>query len=79
MDEVSLVHSTWLRKRGDFMNAREVLRGRVKHCIALLSDDNNVPNDEYAYTTLFRMFVTDPDSNDDCEAALYLLKSVSVL
>lgn len=77
MDEVSLVLSTWLRKRGDLTNAREVLRGRVKHCIALLSDDSGFLDKKHAYMTLFKTFVTDPDSNDDCEAALYLLKEVS--
>ncbi|KAL3435231.1 hypothetical protein BDV09DRAFT_204202 [Aspergillus tetrazonus] len=77
MDEVSLVLSTWLRKRGYLTNAREVLRGRVKHCIALLSDDSGFLDKKHAYMTLFKTFVTDPDSNDDCEAALYLLKEVS--
>ncbi|KAL4746268.1 hypothetical protein BDW72DRAFT_197859 [Aspergillus terricola var. indicus] len=69
MDEVYLVISTWLRKRGDLTNAREVLRGRVKHCIALLSD-NDISNDKDAYMTLFKTFITDLESHEDCEAVL---------
>jgi hypothetical protein len=68
-----LIISAWLRKHGDVQNAREVLRGRVKHCIALLSDDD-VSNDEDAFKTLFRTFVTDPDSDEDREAALHWIK-----
>ncbi|KAL4740779.1 hypothetical protein BDV11DRAFT_168729 [Aspergillus similis] len=59
MDEIYLVISTWLRKRGDLPNARQVLRGRRR------------------YMTLFKTFVTDPDSHEDCEAALYLLKEAN--
>ncbi|KAL4971626.1 hypothetical protein BDW66DRAFT_155481 [Aspergillus desertorum] len=76
LDEVYLVLSMWLRKRGDLTKAREVLHGRVKHCIALLSDDD-ISNDRHAYMPLFKTFVADPDSGGDCEAALYLLKEVN--
>ncbi|KAL3429846.1 hypothetical protein BDV09DRAFT_202726 [Aspergillus tetrazonus] len=73
VNEASLVISMWLRKHGDITNAREALRGRVKHCIALLSDDD-VSNDQQAFMTLFKIFMADPDSREDREAALHLLK-----
>ncbi|KAL4999761.1 hypothetical protein BDV10DRAFT_200448 [Aspergillus recurvatus] len=73
VNEACLVISMWLRKHGDITNAREVLRGRVKYCIALLSDDD-VSNDQHAFMTLFKTFIADPDSREDSDAALYLLK-----
>ncbi|KAL4981698.1 hypothetical protein BDW68DRAFT_172017 [Aspergillus falconensis] len=73
VNEACLVISMWLRKHEDITNAREALRGRVKHCIALLSDDD-VSNDKHAFMTLFKTFVADPDSYEDRDAALHLLK-----
>ncbi|KAL2820127.1 hypothetical protein BJX63DRAFT_428448 [Aspergillus granulosus] len=73
IDEACLVLSMWLRKHGDIANSREALRGRVKHCVALLSDDD-LSNDEDAYRCLFKTFIADPDSDEDREAALYLIK-----
>ncbi|KAL2794552.1 hypothetical protein BJX66DRAFT_303401 [Aspergillus keveii] len=73
IDEACLIISAWLRKHGDVKNAIEVLRGRVKRCIELLSDDD-VSNDADAFQTLFRTFVADPDSDGDREAALYWIK-----
>ncbi|KAL2848384.1 hypothetical protein BJY01DRAFT_246398 [Aspergillus pseudoustus] len=73
IDEACLVLSMWLRRNGDAKNAREVLRARVKHCVALLSDDD-ISNDEDAFKCLFNTFVVDPDSAEDREAALYLIK-----
>ncbi|KAL4956079.1 hypothetical protein BDW69DRAFT_159245 [Aspergillus filifer] len=73
IDEACLFISAWLRQHGDVENAREVLRGRVKHSIELLSDDD-VSNDGDAFKTLFRTFVADRDSDEDREAALYLIK-----
>ncbi|KAL2847123.1 hypothetical protein BJX68DRAFT_240245 [Aspergillus pseudodeflectus] len=74
IDETCLIISAWLRKQGDIANARDVLRWRVKHCIALLSDDD-IGNDEDAFKSLFRTFVADPDSDADREAALYWIKA----
>ncbi|KAL4971208.1 hypothetical protein BDW66DRAFT_165879 [Aspergillus desertorum] len=73
VNEACLVISTWLRKNGDTTNARDALRGRVKHCIALLSNDD-VSNDQQAFMTLFKTFTADPDSHEDRDAALHLLK-----
>ncbi|KAJ0419771.1 hypothetical protein BJY00DRAFT_285504 [Aspergillus carlsbadensis] len=71
--EACLVLSKWLRNHGDMKNAREVLRWRVKHCLALLSDDDPW-NDDKAYRSLFTTFVADPDSQEDREAVLHLVK-----
>ncbi|KAL4866010.1 hypothetical protein BDV12DRAFT_173548 [Aspergillus spectabilis] len=71
--DVCLVASTWLRDHGDVMNAREALRGRLKSCINLLSDDDP-SNDEEAFMSLFKTFLAAGDCPDDLSAALYLLK-----
>ncbi|KAL3460099.1 hypothetical protein BJX64DRAFT_278710 [Aspergillus heterothallicus] len=73
IDEACLVLAMWLRRNGDTKNAREALRGRVKHSVALLSDDD-ISNDEDAFKCLFNTFVADPDSVEDRDAALYLIK-----
>ncbi|KAI9375585.1 hypothetical protein BJX61DRAFT_539736 [Aspergillus egyptiacus] len=71
--DTCLVISRWLQKHGDLQSARDVLRGRVRHCITLLSD-NNPLNDKDAFMTLFKTFLVDPESLEDLSAALYLLK-----
>jgi tetratricopeptide (TPR) repeat protein len=78
VNEACLVISMWLQKHGDVANAREALRGRMKHCIALLSDDD-VSNDRHAFMTLFKTFVADPDSREDQGASLHLLKDTDEL
>ena len=45
----------------------------MKHYIALLSN-NNVSNDQQAFMTLFKTFMADLDSREDCHIALHLLK-----
>jgi tetratricopeptide (TPR) repeat protein/nucleoside-triphosphatase THEP1 len=71
--DVCLIISSWLQDHGDATNAREVLRGRVKDCIALLSDDDPY-NDSDAFISLFRTFLLAPDSDEDLGAVLYLIK-----
>ncbi|KAL4886719.1 hypothetical protein BJY04DRAFT_213475 [Aspergillus karnatakaensis] len=55
-------------------NAREALRWRVKHCIAMLSDDD-ILNDHHAYRSLFTTFVVSTESHKGREGALYLIKA----
>ncbi|OBT67190.1 hypothetical protein VE03_02603 [Pseudogymnoascus sp. 23342-1-I1] len=71
--DVCLVISAWLRDHGDVINARDALRGRVKHCIYLLSDDDP-SNDITAFASLFRTFLATRDSDADLGAALHLTK-----
>ncbi|OJJ60340.1 hypothetical protein ASPSYDRAFT_148309 [Aspergillus sydowii CBS 593.65] len=72
---ICLVISRWLRDHGDITNAREVLRGRVKRSIHLLSDDRP-SNDDEALRSLFSTFLVaaDADSDEYLNGALYLLK-----
>jgi tetratricopeptide (TPR) repeat protein len=71
--DACLIISSWLQNHGDPNNARHALRGRVKACVALLSDDDPT-NDENAFTSLFKTFLIDPGSLEDLGAALYWLK-----
>lgn len=71
--DACLIISSWLQNHGDPNNARHALRGRVKACVALLSDDDPT-NDENAFTALFKTFMIDPGSVEDLGAALYWLK-----
>ncbi|KFY77270.1 hypothetical protein V498_09386 [Pseudogymnoascus sp. VKM F-4517 (FW-2822)] len=71
--DVCLVISNWLRDHGDVINARDALRGRVKQCIFLLSDDDP-SNDITAFEILFRTFLAARDSDADLGAALHLIK-----
>lgn len=71
--DVSLVISAWLRDHGDVINARDALRGRVKQCISLLSDDDP-SNDITAFASLFKTFLTARDSDADLGATLHLIK-----
>lgn len=73
LDDICLVLSSWLRDRGDTANARDALRWCVKECISLLSDDDP-SNDIDAYIRLFGVFLAVTDSDEDLEAALYLIK-----
>ncbi|CAI7592439.1 unnamed protein product [Penicillium discolor] len=73
LDDICLVLSSWLRDRGDTANARDALRWCVKECISLLSDDDP-SNDIDAYIRLFGVFIAVTDSDEDLEAALYLIK-----
>ncbi|KAJ5390081.1 Tetratricopeptide-like helical [Penicillium cataractarum] len=71
--DACLVISSWLRNHGDLNNARHSLRGRVKACVALLSDDD-ATNDENAFLALFKTFLVDPGSEEDLGAALYWIR-----
>lgn len=71
--DICLVISSWLRDHGDVINARNSLRGRVRRCIFLLSDDDP-SNDVTAFASLFRTFLTARDSDADIGAALHLIK-----
>ncbi|KAJ5112524.1 Tetratricopeptide-like helical [Penicillium argentinense] len=71
--DACLVISSWLLNHGDPNNARHALRGRVKACIALLSDDDPT-NDEIAFIALLKTFLVDPGSEEDLGAALYWIK-----
>ncbi|KAL2704523.1 hypothetical protein AAEP93_005594 [Penicillium crustosum] len=73
LNDICLVLSSWLRDRGDIANARYALRWCVKECISLLSDDDP-SNDIDAYIRLFGVFLAVTDSDEDLEAALYLIK-----
>ncbi|KAK2874914.1 hypothetical protein FQN49_001953 [Arthroderma sp. PD_2] len=76
LGDVCLVLSSWLRDRGDIINAKHALRWCVKECISLLSDDDP-SNDIDAFMRLFRAFLAITDSEDDLGAALYLIKQNS--
>jgi hypothetical protein len=71
--DACLVISSWLQNHGDTKNARDALRGRVKACLALLSDDDPT-NDEDAFMALFKTFLIDPSSEEDLGAALHWIK-----
>lgn len=71
--DVCLVISNWLRDHGDPINARNAVRGRVKRCISLLSDDDP-SNDVAALVSLFKTFVTVRGSDADLGATLHLIK-----
>ncbi|KFY20098.1 hypothetical protein V491_03989 [Pseudogymnoascus sp. VKM F-3775] len=71
--DVCLVLSSWLRDHGDAINARHALRGRVKQCVSLLSDDDPF-NDVTAFVSLFKTFLTARDSDADLGAVLHLIK-----
>jgi hypothetical protein len=68
-----LIISSWLQNHGDPNNARHALRGRVKACVALLSDDDPT-NDDDAFISLFKTFMIDPGSEEDIGAVLYWIK-----
>lgn len=72
--DMCLVISSWLRDRGDLENARKALCGRVKKCIALLSDDDP-SNDGDAWVSLIKTFLIATDSEEDLSIALYLTKA----
>lgn len=72
--DICLVISCWLRDHGDLANARNALCGRVKKCIALLSDDDPC-NDGNARVALFKTFLAATDSDEDLSIALYLIKA----
>lgn len=72
--DICLVISSWLRDHGDLANARKALCGRVKKCIALLSDDDPF-NDGDAWVALFKTFLLARDSDEDLSIALYLIKA----
>jgi tetratricopeptide (TPR) repeat protein len=71
--DACLILSSWLQNHGDPNNARHALRGRVKACVALLSDDDPT-NDEHAFISMFKTFLIDPGSEEDLGAALYWIK-----
>lgn len=71
--DLCLSISGWLRGRGDIVNARNALRGRMKKAIALLSDDNTM-NDGEVYLMLFKSFLIATGSDEDLSGALYLTK-----
>ncbi|KAL4863511.1 hypothetical protein BDV12DRAFT_189645 [Aspergillus spectabilis] len=71
--DLCLVISSWLRDHGNAAHARDALRGRVKQCIALLSD-NDPSNDSDAFISLFKTFLQSPDSREDLSAVLHLVK-----
>jgi hypothetical protein len=73
VNKASLVILMWLQKYRDVTNAREVLQGRVKYYIALLSN-NNILNNQQVFMTLFKTFMADLDSREDHHIALHLLK-----
>jgi tetratricopeptide (TPR) repeat protein len=68
-----LVISSWLQSHGNLQNAKHALRGRVKTCVALLSDDHST-NDTDTFKALFEALLMDPDSEEDLTAALYCIK-----
>lgn len=71
--DVFLLLSTWFRDRGDYASSRDALRWRVKECLSLLSDDDP-SNDTHAFIGLFKVFLLATDSDEDLEAALYMIK-----
>ncbi|OBT48196.1 hypothetical protein VE00_01084 [Pseudogymnoascus sp. WSF 3629] len=71
--DVCLVVSSWLRNHGDVVNARNALRGRVRECVSLLSDDE-MWNDNIAFLSLFKTFLATRDSDADLGAVLYLIQ-----
>lgn len=71
--DACLVISSWLQSHEDPDNARHALRGRVKACVALLSDDDPT-NDDNAFIALLKTFLVDPGSEEDLGAALYWIK-----
>lgn len=71
--DACLIISSWLQNHGDSNNARYALRGRVKACVTLLSDDDPT-NDDTAFIALLKTFLVDPGSQEDLSAALYLIK-----
>ncbi|KFZ05421.1 hypothetical protein V501_08354 [Pseudogymnoascus sp. VKM F-4519 (FW-2642)] len=71
--DVCVVISSWLRDHGDMINARNALRGRVRQCVSLLSDDDPW-NDKAAFLSLFKTFLASRDSDADLGAALYIIK-----
>lgn len=76
LDEYSdacLVISSWLHNHGDVVNARNALRGRVRECVSLLSDDETW-NDNTAFLSLFKTFLATRDSDEDLGAVLYLIQ-----
>ena len=72
--DICLVLSSWLRENGGCENAQKALRGRVKSCLELLSDDDPT-NDGDAWLELFKTLLMDPDSDEDLSGALYMLKT----
>ncbi|OBT78713.1 hypothetical protein VF21_02574 [Pseudogymnoascus sp. 05NY08] len=71
--DVCLVISSWLRNHGNVVNARNALRGRVRQCVSLLSDDDPW-NDDSAFLGLFKTFLATRDSDADLGAVLYLVQ-----
>ncbi|OBT88509.1 hypothetical protein VE02_03445 [Pseudogymnoascus sp. 03VT05] len=71
--DVFLVISSWRRNHGDMVNARNALRGRVRQCVSLLSDDDPW-NDNTAFLSLFKSFLATGDSDTDLGAVLYLVQ-----
>lgn len=71
--DACLVISSWLQSHGYPHKANNVLRGRIKACVVLLSDDDP-KNDEDAFKALFHTFLMDPSSYKDLDAALYCIK-----
>lgn len=71
--DVCLVISSWLRDHGDLINSRNALRGRVRQCVSLLSDDDP-SNDVTAFVSLFSTFLAARNSDADLGAALHLTK-----
>jgi hypothetical protein len=73
LGDVCLLLSTWFTDRGDYASARDTLRWRVKESLALLSDDDP-SNDTHAFMGLFKVFLLAKDSDEDLEAAWYMIK-----
>ncbi|KFX91628.1 hypothetical protein O988_07654 [Pseudogymnoascus sp. VKM F-3808] len=71
--DVCLVISNWLRDHGDPINSRNAVRGRVRQCISLLSDDDP-SNDVTAFVSLFKTFLATRGSDADLGATLHLVK-----
>ncbi|CAI7642866.1 unnamed protein product [Penicillium pancosmium] len=73
LSDACLVISSWLQRHGYPDEAKHVLRGRMRACVALLSDDAS-KNDEDTFKALFHTFLMEPSSEEDLGAALYCVK-----
>ena len=72
--DICLVISSWLRKNGDYANARKALCGRVKKCLEMLTDDDP-SNDGDSWIELFKTFLVDTHSDEDLSGTLYMIKT----
>jgi hypothetical protein len=72
--DANIVIMSWYHLRGQGDKARHLLRGRIRACIELLSDDDP-SNDIDAYVMLLTTFLATGKDDANIAGALYLMKA----